>query len=80
MGLLGNKIVHYWNDKVRNYDVLWYVPFEKEVIRAIEESGLKALVGEGIFDFPSPSYGPLEKGFELTEELLKNFKIIPELK
>jgi len=48
--------------------------FEKEVIKAVEESGLKALLGEGLFDFPSPSYGPLEKGFELTEELLKNFE------
>jgi 5-methylthioadenosine/S-adenosylhomocysteine deaminase len=54
--------------------------FEREVIRAVEESGLKALVGEGIFDFPSPSYGPLEKGFELTEELLKNFKNHPRIK
>ncbi|MDF2953113.1 MAG: Cytosine/adenosine deaminase or related metal-dependent hydrolase [Thermodesulfobacterium sp.] len=48
--------------------------FEKEVIKAVEESGLKALLGEGLFDFPSPSYGPLEKGFELTEELLKSFE------
>jgi 5-methylthioadenosine/S-adenosylhomocysteine deaminase len=48
--------------------------FEKEVIRAVEESGLKALLGEGLFDFPSPSYGPLENGFKLTEELLKNFE------
>ncbi|PMP68334.1 MAG: amidohydrolase [Thermodesulfobacterium geofontis] len=54
--------------------------FEKEVIRAVEESGLKALVGEGIFDFPSPSYGPLERGFELTEELLKNFEKHPQIK
>ncbi|PMB76768.1 MAG: amidohydrolase, partial [Fervidicoccus fontis] len=54
--------------------------FEKDVIRAVEESGLKALVGEGIFDFPSPSYGPLERGFELTEELLKNFEKHPQIK
>jgi len=54
--------------------------FEKEVIKAVEESGLKALVGEGLFDFPSPSYGPLEKGFELTEELLKNFEKHPRIK
>jgi len=54
--------------------------FEKEVIKAVEESGLKALVGEGLFDFPSPSYGPLEKGFELTEELLKNFENHPCIK
>ncbi|QER42296.1 amidohydrolase [Thermodesulfobacterium sp. TA1] len=48
--------------------------FEEEVIKAVEEAGVKALVGEGLFDFPSPSYGPLEKGFELTESLLKNFQ------
>lgn len=54
--------------------------FEKEVIRAVEESGLKALVGEGLFDFPSTSYGPLEKGFEVTEELLKNFENHPCIK
>lgn len=54
--------------------------FEKEVIKAVEEAGLKALVGEGLFDFPSPSYGPLEKGFELTEELLKNFERHPRIK
>ncbi|MCS7279444.1 MAG: amidohydrolase [Thermodesulfobacteriaceae bacterium] len=48
--------------------------FEPEVIRATEESGLKALLGEGLFDFPSPGYGSLEKGLELTQELLKNFE------
>ncbi|RKX57891.1 MAG: amidohydrolase, partial [Thermodesulfobacteriota bacterium] len=47
--------------------------FEPEVIKATEEVGLKVLAGEGLFDFPSPSYGPLEKGFELTQELLENF-------
>ncbi len=54
--------------------------FEEEVIKAVEETGLKALVGEGLFDFPSPSYGPLEKGFEFTEELLKNFESHPRIK
>lgn len=47
--------------------------FEPEVIRAVEETGLKALLGEGLFDFPSPGYGPLEKGLQLTEELLQSF-------
>ncbi|MDM7202924.1 MAG: amidohydrolase, partial [Thermodesulfobacteriaceae bacterium] len=47
--------------------------FEPEVIRATEESGLKALLGEGLFDFPSPGYGPLERGLNLTEELLQTF-------
>ncbi len=48
--------------------------FEPEVIRATEETGLKALLGEGLFDFPSPGYGPLEKGLKLTEELLDAFQ------
>ncbi len=48
--------------------------FEPEVIRAVEEAGGRALLGEGLFDFPSPGYGPLEKGLALTEELLKNFE------
>ncbi len=48
--------------------------FEEEVIKAVEEAGVRGLLGEGLFDFPSPSYGPLEKGLALTEELLKNFE------
>ena len=45
--------------------------FEPEVIKATKEAGLRALLGEGLFDFPSPGYGELEKGLALTEELLK---------
>ncbi len=47
---------------------------EPWVIRAVEETGLRAALGEGLFDFPSPGYGPLEKGLELTEELLRTFE------
>ncbi|WP_022852861.1 amidohydrolase [Thermodesulfatator atlanticus] len=54
--------------------------FEKEVIRAVEETGVRATLGEGLFDFPSPSYGPLEKGLALTEELLKEFANHPRIK
>lgn len=54
--------------------------FEPEVIRATEEVGLKALLGEGLFDFPSPGYGPLEKGLKLTEELLQEFSRHPKIK
>lgn len=54
--------------------------FEEEVIRAVEEVGIKALLGEGLFDFPSPSYGPLERGLSLTEELLNNFRRHPLIK
>lgn len=54
--------------------------FEPEVIKATEEVGLKALLGEGLFDFPSPGYGPLERGLKLTEELLKEFQGHPKIK
>lgn len=54
--------------------------FEEEVIKATEESGIKGLLGEGLFDFPSPSYGPLVKGLELTESLLRNFQNHPLIK
>ncbi len=53
--------------------------FEPEVIKATEETGLKALLGEGLFDFPSPGYGPLEKGLALTEELLEEYKNHPRI-
>ncbi len=54
--------------------------FEPEVIRATEAVGLKALLGEGLFDFPSPGYGPLEKGLALTEELLQAYAHHPKIK
>ena len=41
--------------------------FEDEVARAAKESGMRCLVGEVLYDFPSPNYGPIEKGFEYTE-------------
>ncbi len=54
--------------------------FEPEVIRAVEETGVRSLLGEGLFDFPSPGYGPLEKGLALTETLLKDFATHPRIK
>ncbi len=47
--------------------------FEPAVIQAVEETKVRAVLGEGLFDFPSPGYGPLEKGLALTESLLKEF-------
>lgn len=54
--------------------------FEPEVIRAVEETGLRAALGEGLFDFPSPGYGPLEKGLSLTRELLSQYAGHPRIK
>ncbi len=54
--------------------------FEPWVIRVVEETGVRAALGEGLFDFPSPGYGPLEEGLKLTESLLKNFADHPRIR
>jgi 5-methylthioadenosine/S-adenosylhomocysteine deaminase len=51
--------------------------FEGEVARAAKESGMRSLVGEVLYDFPSPNYGPIEKGFEYTERLIHKWKDDP---
>ncbi|UCH06829.1 MAG: amidohydrolase [Deltaproteobacteria bacterium] len=48
--------------------------FEEEVARAAKESGMRCMVGEVLYDFPSPNYGSLEKGFAYTEALIERWK------
>jgi len=48
--------------------------FEREVARAARESGMRALVGEVLYDFPSPNYGPPEKGLQYTESLIREWE------
>ena len=51
--------------------------FEEEVARAAKEAGMRCLVGEVLYDFPSPSYGVVEEGFIYTEELIERWKEDP---
>lgn len=51
--------------------------FEDAVAEAACESGMRAVVGEVLYNFPSPCYGPLEKGFEYTENLILKWKGSP---
>jgi 5-methylthioadenosine/S-adenosylhomocysteine deaminase len=44
--------------------------FEDQVARASCEAGFRALVGEALYDFPSPNYGPVERGLEYTARLI----------
>jgi len=44
--------------------------FEDAVARAAKAAGMRAVVGEVLYDFPSPNYGPIEKGFEYTRHLI----------
>ncbi len=51
--------------------------FEDEVARAASDSGMRAVTGEVLYDFPSPSYGELEKGFEYVEKMIEKWKHHP---
>jgi 5-methylthioadenosine/S-adenosylhomocysteine deaminase len=48
--------------------------FEDAVARAARQAGMRAVVGEVLYDFPSPNYGPIEKGFEYTERLIEAYR------
>ncbi|MCP4745334.1 MAG: amidohydrolase [Desulfobacteraceae bacterium] len=47
--------------------------FTDAVAQATREFGMRAVVGEVLFDFPSPNYGPIEKGFEYTDSLVRKW-------
>jgi 5-methylthioadenosine/S-adenosylhomocysteine deaminase len=47
--------------------------FEDAVARAAADAGIRAVVGEVLFDFPSPNYGPIEEGFTYTESLIEKW-------
>lgn len=43
--------------------------FAREVAAATKTSGMRAWIGEVLYDFPSPNYGELNNGFAYVEEL-----------
>lgn len=51
--------------------------FEEFVARGASEVGIRAVVGEVIYDFPSPNYGPVEEGLRYTEALIQKWKHDP---
>lgn len=51
--------------------------FEDEVARAAAQAGMRAVVGEVLYDFPSPCYGPLDKGFEYVNTMMETWKNHP---
>ena len=51
--------------------------FEDQMARAAHQSGLRCLIGEVLYDFPSPNYGDLENGFAYTEWLIDKWKDNP---
>jgi 5-methylthioadenosine/S-adenosylhomocysteine deaminase len=51
--------------------------FEEEIAEAAKEAGMRCLVGEVLYDFPSPNYGALDKGFEYAERMIRRWKDDP---
>ena len=51
--------------------------FTKEVARATAESGMRAWIGEVLYDFPSPCYGELENGFSYLDDLFAHYQKHP---
>ena len=51
--------------------------FEEEVARAAKEAGMRSLVGEVLYDFDSPNYGPIENGLRYTESLINTWQDDP---
>ncbi len=48
--------------------------FEDSVAEAARTAGMRAIVGEVLYDFDSPNYGPVERGLIYTEELIAKWK------
>jgi 5-methylthioadenosine/S-adenosylhomocysteine deaminase len=48
--------------------------FEDEVARAAKEAGMRSLVGEVLYDFDSPNYGPIQNGLKYTEDLINKWE------
>lgn len=54
--------------------------FEDAVARAASKAGVRAVVGEVLYDFPSPNYGPLEQGYDYTRRLAEKWREDPLVK
>jgi len=48
--------------------------FEEEVAKAAHQAGMRCLVGEVLYDFPSPNYGPVDEGLKYTESLIRKWR------
>ena len=54
--------------------------FTDAVAQAAVDTGIRAVVGEVLYDFPSPNYGPPENGLRFTEELCRTYQSHPRVR
>ena len=51
--------------------------FEDQVARAAHQAGMRAVVGEVLYDFPSPNYGSADQGLAFTKDLIRTWEKDP---
>ena len=82
-----NREVVYWGTKLAVAEMLlsgtttfcdMYL-FADAVGQAAADAGIRAVVGEVLYDFPSPNYGPVEAGLEFTESLINTWRGHPRV-
>ncbi len=47
--------------------------FADAIAQAAQETGMRAIIGEVLYDFPSPNYGDISAGLAFTEDLFRNW-------
>lgn len=51
--------------------------FARQVARAADDAGLRAVLGEVLYDFDSPSYGQIDNGLALTRDFIAELAPTP---
>lgn len=51
--------------------------FEEATARAAHEAGMRCIVGEVFYDFPSPNYGDIDNGFHYVEGMIEHWREDP---
>ena len=51
--------------------------FEDEVAHAARDAGLRCVLGEVLYDFPSPNYGEVKNGIAYTKTLIESWRDDP---
>jgi 5-methylthioadenosine/S-adenosylhomocysteine deaminase len=80
-----NKDLAYWGSLLAAAEMIksgtttfcdMYI-FEDETARAAKDAGLRCLIGEVLFDFPSPNFKTPEEGLAYTRMLIEKWKDDP---
>jgi 5-methylthioadenosine/S-adenosylhomocysteine deaminase len=80
-----NKNLAYWGSLLANAEMIksgtttfcdMYI-FEDETARAAKHAGMRCLIGEVLFDFPSPNFKTPEEGLAYTRMLIEKWQNDP---